>query len=113
MALVSPTPDRRLRLHPDSAGELPPSDRQCLGQRVAEKTGLSPGEAERRATDIFTKLKQAADEARKASAALALWLVVSLFVGAFVASSALGSRRADSHHHPDRADSVASKPTNS
>ena len=39
-----------------------------------------------------------ADDARKASAALALWLVVSLFVGAFVASLAatFGGRLRDS-----------------
>ena len=44
------------------------------------------------------KAKQAADDARKASALLALWLVVSLLVGAFVASFAatLGGRLRDS-----------------
>ena len=81
-----------------ASGELAESDREYLGQLVAEKTGLAPAEAEQRATEIFTKAKQTADDARKAAAALALWLVVSLFVGAFVASFAatFGGRLRDS-----------------
>ena len=64
---------------------------------------------EQRVTDAFARLnqsleqasakaKQVADDARKASAALALWLVISLFVGAFVASlsATLGGRLRDS-----------------
>jgi len=91
------------------SGELAEYDRQYLGQLVAEKTGMAQAEAEQRVTDTFTrtkqtidqaaaKAKQVADDARKASALLALWLVVSLFVGAFVASFAatLGGRRRDS-----------------
>jgi hypothetical protein len=91
------------------SGELAESDRQYLGQLVAEKTGLAQAEAEQRVNDTFTrtkqsidqaaaKAKQVADDARKASALLALWLVVSLFVGAFVASFAatLGGRLRDS-----------------
>ncbi len=91
------------------SGELADTDRQYLGQVVAEKTGLSQAEAEQRVADTFNRLKQAldqaaakakqvADDARKASALLALWLVVSLFVGAFVASFAatLGGRLRDS-----------------
>lgn len=91
------------------SGELAESDRQYLGQLVATRTGLAPAEAEQRVNDTFTRLKQnldqaaakakqVADDARKASAALALWLVVSLFVGAFVASFAatFGGRLRDS-----------------
>lgn len=91
------------------SGELADTDRQYLGQVVAEKTGLSQAEAEQRVADTFNRLKQTldqaaakarqvADDARKASALLALWLVVSLFVGAFVASFAatLGGRLRDS-----------------
>jgi hypothetical protein len=91
------------------SGELAESDRQYLAQLVTEKTGLQRGEAEQRVTDTFTRLKQnldeaaakakqVADDARKASVALALWLVVSLFVGAFIASVAatFGGRLRDS-----------------
>jgi hypothetical protein len=91
------------------SGELSESDRRYLAQLVAANTGMTPADAEQRVTDTFTRLKQnleqakakaqqAADDARKASAALALWLVVSLFVGAFVASLAatFGGRLRDS-----------------
>ena len=91
------------------SGELGESDRQYLGHLVAEKTGLPRTEAEQRVTDAFTglkqnldqaaaKAKQVADDARKASAALALWLVISLLAGAFVASLAatFGGRLRDS-----------------
>ena len=91
------------------SGELAEGDRQYLGQLVAAKTGVQQAEAEQRVTDTFNRLKQTldqtaakakqvADDARKASALLALWLVVSLFVGAFVASLAatFGGRLRDS-----------------
>ena len=91
------------------SGQLADADRQYLAQLVAQKTGLGQAEAEQRITDTFTRLKQTlddaaakarqvADDARKASALLALWLVVSLFVGAFVASFAAtwGGRLRDS-----------------
>jgi hypothetical protein len=91
------------------SGELADTDRQYLGQLVSTKTGLAQAEAEQRVTDAFARLKQnleqasakakqVADDARKASAALALWLVISLFVGAFVASlfATFGGRLRDS-----------------
>jgi hypothetical protein len=97
------TPDRtaevtRIFANALKDGEFDASDRQYLGQLVAEKTGLSASEAEQRVTVTFTQAKQVADDARKASAALALWLVVSLFVGAFIASftATFGGRLRDS-----------------
>lgn len=91
------------------SGQLSDADRQYLGQLVSARTGLAQAEAEQRVTNAFTQLqqsldqaatkaKQAADDARKASALLALWLVVSLFVGAFVASlcATWGGRLRDS-----------------
>jgi hypothetical protein len=90
-------------------GELKAADTQYLGQLVATHTGLSQADAEKRVTDTFAQTKQTldqaaneakkiADDARKASAALALWLVVSLLSGAFVASLAatFGGRLRDS-----------------
>jgi hypothetical protein len=113
-AAASGNPDRvpevtRIFANALESGELAESDRQYLGQLVAANTGLAPAEAEQRVTDTFARLKknleqatakakQVADDARKASAALALWLVISLFVGAFVASFAatFGGRLRDS-----------------
>ena len=90
-------------------GELGADDTQYLGQLVAANTGLSQADAEKRVTDTFTQLqqklqqatakaKQVADDARKASAYTALWLVVSLLIGAFAASFAatFGGRLRDS-----------------
>ena len=90
-------------------GELGQADTQYLGQLVAANTGLSQADAEQRVTDTFTQLKQTlqqasdkakqvADDARKASAYMALWLVISLLIGAFVASwsATFGGRLRDS-----------------
>jgi hypothetical protein len=79
------------------AGSLSPADSQYLAQLVAQRTGLSADDAQKRVHDTFAQAQQsiqeaktqaqaAADTARKASAALALWLVVSLLLGAFTAS---------------------------
>jgi len=80
------------------SGEVAPADAQYLGQLVAANTGISQPEAERRVADSFQQLKQSIDQARKASAGLALWLVVSLLIGAFIASYAatFGGRLRDS-----------------
>lgn len=89
-------------------GALPPEDVKYAGQLVAQRTGLSQQDAEKRVTDTFAKIqtemnaaatraKEAADAARKAFAYGSLWLFVSLLIGAFVASLAAtyGGRRRD------------------
>ncbi len=89
-------------------GALSAPDQQYLAQLVAQRTGLSQQEAAARLSQTFTamqtKLKQAemsakeaADKARKASLYAALWLFVSLLIGAFVASllATFGGRRRD------------------
>jgi hypothetical protein len=90
------------------AGALPVDDARYLGQLVAQRTGLAQADAEKRVADTFTRLQtalsdakaaaaEAADKARKGSAHAALWLFVSLLIGAFVASLAatFGGRRRD------------------
>lgn len=78
-------------------GSLSSADSQYLAQLVAQRTGISPDDAQKRVNDTFAQARQtigqakadakaAADTARKASAALALWLVASLLIGAFTAS---------------------------
>jgi hypothetical protein len=76
-----------------AAGKLPPEDSRYLGQVVAQRTGVSQQEAEKRVNETFAKLqqaeasaKEAADKARKTSAAAALWMFISLLIGAFTAS---------------------------
>jgi len=89
-------------------GPLPADDIRYVGQLVAQRTGLSQQEAEKRVTDTYARVqaklneaqgaaKDAADKARKASAYAALWLFISLLIGAFVASWAAtyGGRQRD------------------
>jgi hypothetical protein len=78
---------------------LPAEDIRYVGQLVAQHTGLTQQDAEKRVIDTYaraqvkirdmeTAARDAADKARKASAYAALWLFVSLLIGAFVASFA-------------------------
>ena len=89
-------------------GSLPPEDVHYLGAQVAQRTGLSQADAERRVTDGFARMKakadqakaqaeEAADKARKTSAYAAMWLFISLLIGAFVASfsATFGGRQRD------------------
>lgn len=98
----------RIFMNADLSQPLPPEDQRRVAQIVAQRTGLSQPEAEQRVSQNYaqmqTRLQQAedraratADEARKATAASALWLFVSLLFGAFVASLAatLGGRQRD------------------
>lgn len=98
----------RIFMNVSRAEPLPPEDIRYVGQIVAQRTGLSQQEAEKRVADVYAKAqakvrdaeaaaRDAADKARKASAYGALWLFVSLLIGAFVASLAatFGGRRRD------------------
>lgn len=87
---------------------LTPDDTRYLGQLVAQRTGLSQPDAEKRVSDTYTRLqtalndaqvraRDAADKARKASAYASMWLFISLLAGAFVASlsATWGGRQRD------------------
>ena len=87
---------------------LPAEDLRQVAQIVAQRTGLSQVDAEKRVADVYAKAqaktneaevaaRAAANKARKASAYSALWLFVSLLVGAFCASLAatFGGRQRD------------------
>ncbi len=87
---------------------LPPEDVRYVGQLVAQRTGLSQADAEKRVADTYARMqaqlkeaqdkaKEAADKARKASTYGALWLFVSLLAGAFFASfmATFGGRQRD------------------
>jgi len=90
------------------SGALPQEDAAYLGQMVAQRTGMSQQDAQKRVTDTFARMqakardaemaaREAADKARQASAYAALWLFVSLLLGAFGASLAatFGGRQRD------------------
>ena len=87
---------------------LDPADTQYLPSLIARETGMSPAEAQARVTEVQTRMraalekakntaKQAADDARKATAYAALWLFITLLIGAFFASlsATWGGRRRD------------------
>ncbi len=87
---------------------LAPEDKTYIAQLIAQRTGLSQPEAEKRVDDTIakakaaidaatTKAKEAADTARKAAAGLALWSFIAMLIGAFVASYAatIGGRHRD------------------
>lgn len=90
------------------SGNLAPEDSRYVAQLVAQRTGLSQADAEKRVNDTYAraktaldeakaKAKAAADAARKATAYGSLWLFVSLVIGALVAAycASLGGRNRD------------------
>jgi hypothetical protein len=78
-------------------GSLPDDDARYVAGMIAQRTSVSQNEAEQRVRDTFARVQQTihdtedaarktADDARKATAYASLWLVVSMLVGAFIAS---------------------------
>jgi hypothetical protein len=89
-----------------TSGSVPASDTAYLTQLVSGRTGLAPADAQARVQDVLnqeqagiTKAKQVADAARKASAMAAIYMFVSLLIGAFIASvaGAIGGRLRDAY----------------
>lgn len=87
---------------------LSEGDAKYLGQIVAAHTDLSEQEAEQRVKDTYTRwqqnlqevetsAKEAADDARKATAYISLWFFIALLIGAFTASwlATFGGRQRD------------------
>ncbi|HEX7455021.1 MAG TPA: hypothetical protein VF296_03175, partial [Gallionella sp.] len=98
----------RIFMNTIRTGTLPAEDVRYVGQVVAQRTGLTQQDAEKRVSDTYARMqaklhdaetsaRDAADKARKASAYAALWLFISLLIGAFVASLAAtyGGRQRD------------------
>jgi hypothetical protein len=90
------------------SGSLPADDSRYIAQLVAQRTGMSQQDAQARVDAAFqgaqkklreaeASAKQAADQARRAGAYAALWIFVSLLLGAFIASlmATWGGRRRD------------------
>lgn len=81
-------------------------DRTYLTQLVATRTGLSQADAAKRVDAVLAKEKEAADKvrvaadkARKAAATGAIFLAVSMLIGAFIAcvAAAIGGHARDLH----------------
>jgi hypothetical protein len=98
----------RIFMNSMGTGTLPAEDLRYVGQVVAQRTGLTQQDAEKRVSETYARAqatlreteiaaKDAADQARKTSAYTALWLFISLLVGAFAASLAAtyGGRQRD------------------
>jgi hypothetical protein len=92
----------------DGSFTLAPEDKTYIASLVAQRTGLSQQDAEKRVDEVVAKAKTAADEAaakakeaadaaRKAGAGLAMWSVIAMLIGAFVASYAatIGGKHRD------------------
>jgi hypothetical protein len=68
--------------------DVAPADRDYLAKTVAARTGLSQADAEKRVNDVLAQTKADLDKARKAAMKAAIWLTLSLFIGAFSAAAA-------------------------
>jgi len=78
-------------------GSIPAADKSYVAHLVAARTELSQTDAEKRVSDAFTAIQQAADTARKMTAHALLWIFTALLTGAFFASFAatLGGKQRD------------------
>ena len=98
----------RILMNTVRTGALAPDDVRYVGQLVAKRTGLTQQEAEKRVTETYARMqmklrdgetaaREAADKSRKASSYAALWLFISLLIGAFIASlcATYGGRHRD------------------
>ena len=71
-----------------NGSDLHPADRTYVTKIVSARTGLSQPDADKRVTEVTTQVKSDLDMARKNALQLAIWLTLSLFIGAFSASLA-------------------------
>ena len=71
-----------------NGSDLNPADRSYVAKVVSSRTGLSQADADKRVAEVTTQIKSDLDKARKNAMQLAIWLTLSLFIGAFSASLA-------------------------
>ncbi|HEU5047338.1 MAG TPA: hypothetical protein VFT64_05770 [Rickettsiales bacterium] len=81
-------------------------DKQYLSQVIVANTGISQADANKRVDDVLAemdtlkaKAKEKADEARKVSMKISLYIFASMLIGAFIASAAgaLGGMKRDEY----------------
>lgn len=89
----------RIMIRSVTSGSVNDQDKSYLAQVVAQRTGMSQADAQKRVDDVMGQLhaavesgkqkaKEAADVARKTLAGVALWGFISMLIGAFSASFA-------------------------
>jgi hypothetical protein len=71
-----------------NGNDLSAADRGYVARVVSARTGLSQPDAEKRVSDVTGQVKADMDKARKTAMQVAIWLTLSLFIGAFSASLA-------------------------
>jgi hypothetical protein len=96
----------RILLNGMRNGDVPAPDKAYLAQLVAARTGLSQADAEKRVDDVVsqekaaeTKVREAADQTRKAASYGSIFMGLSMLIGAFIAcaAAALGGQLRDEH----------------
>jgi hypothetical protein len=68
--------------------DLKPADKTYVAKVVSARTGLNEADAQKRVAEVINQAKADLDSARKAAMQIAMWLTLSLFIGAFSASLA-------------------------
>jgi hypothetical protein len=96
----------RILANAAQAGSIPPADKTYLVQQIANRTGASETDAQKRVDDMTaqekateTKAREVADAARKSASAFAIFTALSMLLGAFIASAAAayGGNLRDEH----------------
>ena len=90
-----------------ATGAVPDADRTYLASLVAQRTGVSEADAQKRVNDFVAsaqeteaKVKAEADAARKAAAEVAIYTALSMLIGAFIASDGLALSSRNVHLDP-------------
>jgi hypothetical protein len=87
-------------------GDVAAPDKTYLAQLVAVRTGLPQADAQKRVDEVIAqedaaeaKVRQAADDARKAASKLSIFTALSMLIGAFIAcaAAAVGGQQRDVH----------------
>ncbi|MBV8497188.1 MAG: hypothetical protein JO361_10440 [Gammaproteobacteria bacterium] len=97
-AVADPRPEaERIMAAGLANGGVSPADRSYLAGLVSSRTGISRPEALERVDKFIADSKAAAERARKASSAAAIFTALSMVIGAFIAcaAAALGGRERD------------------
>jgi len=102
----APAQSTRILLNGMRNGGVPAPDKAYLAQLVSTRTGLSPADATKRVDAVIAqvdaaeaKVRQAADDARKAASKLSIFTALSMLIGAFIAcaAAAVGGQQRDLH----------------